>query len=89
VQLPGQELVQGMGDIRLGSVAQQDQDQVAVPAVAAVQPDATAAGGLLAGELVAVGHQGSPPRIGRAGQAQPSRRRPATWLLRTPAECSF
>lgn len=35
VQLPGRELVEGMGDVGLGRVAQQDQDQVAVPAVAA------------------------------------------------------
>jgi hypothetical protein len=89
VQLPGRELVEGVGDGRFGGIAQQDKNQVAVPSVAAVQPGATTAGGLLAGELVAVRHQGSPPVGGRADQAQPSRRRPPLGYCAQPRMCSF
>jgi hypothetical protein len=57
LQLRGGELVQGAGDIDLGRVPQQQDDQVAVPAVAAVQPGAAVLGGLLVAELAAVGHR--------------------------------
>ena len=46
MQLPWGKLVQGTGDVDLGRIAQQDQDQVAVPAAAAVEPGAAAPGGL-------------------------------------------
>jgi hypothetical protein len=46
-----------MGDVGLGGIAKQDQDQVAVPAMAAVQPGAAALGGLGAGELATLRHQ--------------------------------
>jgi len=85
LQLPGGELVQGAGDVGLGCMAQQDDDQVAVPAVAVVQPHAAALGCLLVGELARVGHQGSPPAAaGGAGEAQPRAAqdtRPAAWLV--------
>ena len=51
VQLPCGKLVQGTGDVSLRRIAQQDQDQITVPAMAAVQPGAAALGGLGAGEL--------------------------------------
>jgi hypothetical protein len=57
LQLRGGELVQGAGDIDLGRVAQQDHDQIAVPAVTVVQPHTAALGCLLVGELARVGHQ--------------------------------
>jgi hypothetical protein len=56
VQLPGRELVEGLGDVGLGGIAQQDQDQVAVPAVAAIQSGASAPGGLGIGELATLRH---------------------------------
>jgi hypothetical protein len=51
VQLPLGKLVQGMSDVSLRGIAQQDQDQITVPAVAPIQPDAAALGGFGAGEL--------------------------------------
>jgi hypothetical protein len=57
VQLPVGQLLQGAGDVGLGRIAQQDHDQVAVPAVAAVQPHPAALGRLLVVELAAVGHR--------------------------------
>jgi hypothetical protein len=57
LQLRGGKLIQGAGDVDLGRVPQQQDNQVAVPAVAIVQPDAAALGGLLVAELARVGHQ--------------------------------
>jgi hypothetical protein len=57
LQLRGGKLVQRAGDVDLGRVPQQQDDQVAVPALAVVQPHTAALGCLLVAELATVGHR--------------------------------
>jgi hypothetical protein len=57
LQLRRGKLIQSAGDIDLGRVPQQQDDQVAVPALTVVQPGAAALARLLVAELARVGHQ--------------------------------
>jgi hypothetical protein len=57
LQLPVGELVQGAGDLVIGGVAQQQEDQLARLRVPLLQPDAAALGRFLVVELARVGHR--------------------------------
>jgi hypothetical protein len=84
LQLPGGELIQGAGDVGLGCIAQQDYDQVPVPAVAVVQPHAAALGCLLVIKLARVGHRAHlllllVVRVRRSRERRRMRARPLGW----------
>jgi hypothetical protein len=82
VQLSSRQPVQGASDIDLGRIPQQDHDQVAIPAVAAVQPDPAPLGRLLVIQLARVVHQAHLlllARVRRNRERRRMRARPLGW----------